>query len=119
MSDKVYGKFDELVVVGNISSTQGGSAAAPKFCLSGSTTTGLFTPAADAVGVATAGVERARITAAGNLLVGTTTDNGARLQVAGTMSVSTLPVYADNTAAAALAAGMMYRTATGVIMVKY
>lgn len=34
-------------------------------------------------------------------------------------SLSGLPVYADNTAAASLAVGAVYRTATGVVMVRY
>jgi hypothetical protein len=61
---------DGLTVAGNISSTQGGTAAAPKFTLSGSTTTGLFTPATDALGVSTAGAERMRIDSAGNVGIG-------------------------------------------------
>lgn len=41
------------------------------------------------------------------------------LAVTGEISASALSVYADNTAAAALAAGTMYRTSTGVVMIKY
>ena len=48
-----------LTVDGNISSTQGGTAASPKFTLSGSTTTGLYTPASNSLAVTTAGVRRA------------------------------------------------------------
>ena len=36
-----------------------------------------------------------------------------------TVTYPSLPVYADNTAAASLAAGTLYRTSTGVLMVKY
>lgn len=38
---------------------------------------------------------------------------------AATNQFPNLPVFADNTAAASLAAGTLYRTATGVVMVKY
>ena len=41
------------------------------------------------------------------------------LAVTGGITASALPVYADNTAAAALAAGTMYRTSTGDVMIKY
>lgn len=41
------------------------------------------------------------------------------LSITGGISVSALPTYADNTAAAALTAGKFYRTSTGVVMVKY
>jgi hypothetical protein len=51
--------MDGLTVDGNISSTQGGTAALPKFTLSGSTTTGLYTPASNSLAVTTAGVRRA------------------------------------------------------------
>ena len=48
----------------------------------------------------------------GNVGIGTTTPT-SKLAVLG------LPVYADNTEAAALSVGDFYRTATGVVMVKY
>jgi len=38
---------------------------------------------------------------------------------AGSMQLPNLPVFADNTAAASLAAGTLYRTSTGVVMVKF
>ncbi|MFC4740006.1 hypothetical protein ACFO3U_08365 [Flavobacterium ponti] len=56
--------------------------------------------------------ERMRITSSGSVGIGTTTP-GSKLAVVG------LPVYADNTAAAALSIGDFYRTSTGVVMVKY
>ena len=68
------------------------------------------------------GTERARITSGGNLLVGTTTDNGARLQVSGTATVSgaygtssgvylsgtTYGTYGANRGATSASAGMGY-----------
>ena len=39
--------------------------------------------------------------------------------LAGLLRLPNLPVYADNTAASSLAAGTLYRTSTGVVMVKY
>ena len=52
-----------------------GSASAPSITNTGDENTGVFFPAADTVGLATAGSERARIDASGNLLVGTTDTN--------------------------------------------
>lgn len=48
-----------------------GSASAPSITATGDTNTGVFFPAADTIGVATAGSERMRIDTSGNLLIGT------------------------------------------------
>ncbi len=62
---------------------------------------------------AVAGSESARITASGNVGIGTSTP-GSKLAVVG------LPEYADNTAAsAALTAGDFYRTADGTVKVVF
>jgi hypothetical protein len=54
------------------SNVAGGSAAAPSYTANNDTDTGAFSPAANTYGIATGGVERARVDSAGNLGVGTT-----------------------------------------------
>jgi hypothetical protein len=49
-----------------------GSASAPSITANGDTNTGLFFPAADTVGIATGGTERARVDSSGNLGLGVT-----------------------------------------------
>lgn len=49
-----------------------GSAALPSIIFTGDTNTGLWSPGADIIAASTGGSERARITAAGNLIVGGT-----------------------------------------------
>ena len=88
--------MDGLVVAGNISSTQGGSVGAPKFTLSGSTTTGLYTPAADTLGVSIAGTERMRVLSTGIDVTGTATMDG--LSVNGTQNSKV--VYFDDSSEA-------------------
>lgn len=62
----------------------------------------------------------------GQVMVGGNGDpvTGAKLEVSGDFSATTarltsLPVFEDNTEAAALAVGAVYRTAAGVLMVRY
>lgn len=71
--------------------------------------------------------ERMRVTSGGNVLIGTTSDDGTnKLQVSGsilatTLKLSSVPVYADNAAATTggLAEGQVYRTSAGVLMIRY
>lgn len=59
-----------------------GTAAAPALCMNNDVNTGLFSPAADQIGIATNGTEKIRITDTGRLGIGTTTPTSA-LQVTG------------------------------------
>ncbi len=52
-----------------------GTAAAPGYAFSGNTNTGMFSPAANTVGLSTNGVEAMRVTASGNVGIGTTAPN--------------------------------------------
>lgn len=66
-----------------------GSAANPSFEFNGDPNTGLFSPAADTIGLATSGVERLRIDSTGKVGIGT--DSPAyNLQVNGTQEVFTV-----------------------------
>ena len=58
-----------------------GTAAAPSIAHTGDLNTGLFFPAADTVAVSTAGTERMRIDAAGNVGIGSTAPS-AKLEIA-------------------------------------
>lgn len=49
-----------------------GTAAAPALCMNNDTNTGLFSPAADQIGIATNGTERVRISDTGRVGIGTT-----------------------------------------------
>jgi len=61
-----------------------GTVSVPSLSTTGDTNTGIYFPAADTVGIATGGTERAMITSTGNLLVGSTVDDGVnKLQVNG------------------------------------
>lgn len=70
---------DELEVDG-VATFAAGTAAAPALSFGGTTTTGFFRPAADALGLATLGVERVRVNSVGDVGVGTTAP-GSRLHV--------------------------------------
>jgi len=60
-----------------------GTAAAPAICAGNDQDTGLFSPAANQIGIATNGTEKIRIDASGNVGLGTTTP-GVNLDIQGT-----------------------------------
>ena len=57
-----------------------GTAALPSYTFSGDTNTGIYSPGADRVGIATAGAQRVEVDASGNVGVGTSSP-GAKLHV--------------------------------------
>ncbi len=73
----------------------GGTAAAPGYAFSGDTNTGIFGAAADQIGISTAGSERIRVDAAGNVGVGTTNPT-SRLHVEDSAN-SSVGSYVRNT----------------------
>lgn len=83
-----------LNVIGDISSTRmipnAGTVSAPAYTFINDLSLGLFDPATNILGITTAGVERMRVNAVGNIGIGTTAPRGA-LDVSG-ISYSRLPV---------------------------
>jgi hypothetical protein len=73
------GAFTTLSATG-VTTVQAGTAAAPAITTSGDTNTGIFFPAADTIAFSEGGSERMRITALGNVGIGTTSP-GARLDL--------------------------------------
>jgi len=93
---------EKLHVTGNVRATTGfiandGNAGTPSIRFSSSPTTGMYRQAADAIGVSTAGQERLRVAAGGNVGIGVTADPVERLEVNGNISIS--GVVGDNTPA--------------------
>ena len=72
------GAFTTLSATG-VTTVQAGTAAAPAITTSGDTNNGIFFPAADTIAFTNAGAESVRIDSSGNVLVGTTSTNSARI----------------------------------------
>jgi hypothetical protein len=64
------------------------TAALPTYTFYGDNTTGMFMPGFGSIAFSTTGSERMRLTEAGNILIGTTTDAGYKLDVNGTSRFS-------------------------------
>jgi len=84
---------EKLDVTGNVRSSTGylandGTAATPSYRFTNSPTTGIFRPAADAMGISTAGTERVRVAASGNVGIGVTAEPAKQLEVNGDIILS-------------------------------
>jgi hypothetical protein len=86
-----------------------GSAAAPTYSFSGRTDTGVYSPAAQTLALATGGTERVRVDGAGNVGVGTTTP----AQLVHASSTATHARFQAQTTAAGKVAGLLL-SANGV-----
>jgi Chaperone of endosialidase len=74
-----------------------GTAAAPALCAGNDQDTGLFSPAANQIGIATNGTEKIRIDASGNVGLGTTTP-GAVVDIHNASSLLILNTYRNDAA---------------------
>jgi hypothetical protein len=84
-SDATYDSKIEIaspVVISNTFTIPAGTVGAPALSPAGDTNTGIYFPAADAIGISTNGADRIRVTSTGNVGIGTNSPGG-RLDVAG------------------------------------
>ena len=68
----------------------------PEYTWWGDTLTGIFHPVMNAFAFSNAGVESMRLTQSNNILFGTTTDNGDRVQVTGSLNSNPLDIYSNS-----------------------
>lgn len=69
----------------------------PDYSWWGDTLTGIFHPASNILAFTNAGMETMRLSPANNLLIGSTSDNGDRLQVAGALNTNPFDIYSNFT----------------------
>ncbi|MCF6130617.1 tail fiber domain-containing protein [Flavobacterium sp. AS60] len=100
--------------------TTSGSASTPSYSFSGTqTSTGMFNPATDNLGFATAGTERVRIQADGDVGIGTTPNASAKLEINATdrgLLIPNVALEATNNGTSPIASPatslLVYNTAT-------
>jgi len=73
-----------VITSGRILQAANGTAASPSFTFASDTNTGIFGTGSDVLAIATAGTERLRVAANGNVGIGTTNTSNAMLSVSGT-----------------------------------
>jgi len=69
----------------------------PDYSWWGDTLTGLFHPVTDVLAFSNTGRETMRLTPANNILMGSTSDNGDKLQVTGALNTNPLDIYSNFT----------------------
>lgn len=105
----------------NASAAIAGTKISPDFGSQNVTTTGTGTAASFIPTSATVPANGFYLTAANSVAVSTNTTERARIKSDGTINFSNVATYADNTAATAggLAVGDVYKTALGILMIRY
>jgi hypothetical protein len=98
------------IIVSNTFAIPAGSVGAPALSPVGDTNTGIYFPAADAIGISTNGVDRIRVTSAGNVGIGT---NSPQRKFDVTVNdTTTAQLYVRNNSASH-ASGLVVFTDTG------
>jgi len=67
----------------------------PDYSWWGDTLTGIFHPTVKTLAFTNSGLETMRLTSANNMLIGSTTDNGDRVQVTGSLNTNPLDIYSN------------------------
>lgn len=69
----------------------------PDYSWFGDTLTGIFHPALNILAYTNTGKETMRLTSSNNLLIGSTSDNGDRIQVTGSLNTNPFDIYSNST----------------------